>query len=86
MGGHWKKMIALLLAVCTFLGLTACDGKAAEEQLSGTVYVPEFMEFDLSEWGIEYINTGCCDGTYVYILADVGKESRKLTLRQGKLI
>lgn len=74
MGGRWEKMIALLLAVCTFLGLTACGGKAVDEQLSGTVYVPEFMEFDLGELGIEYINTGCCDGTYVYILADAGKE------------
>ena len=84
MGGHWKKMMALLLAVCTFLGLTACDGKAAEEQLSGTVYVPEFMEFDLSEWGIEYINTGCCDGTYVYILADVGKEVEEVDPETGE--
>ena len=38
MGGRWEKMIALLLAVCTFLGLTACGGKAVDEQLSGTVY------------------------------------------------
>lgn len=74
MGGRGKKLTALLLAASLFLGLAACGGKDPDEQLSGTVYVPEFMEFDLNELGIEYINTGCCDGTYVYILADAGKE------------
>lgn len=74
MGGCVKKWTALLLAVCTLLGLAACGAKAADEPLSGTVYVPEFMEFDLGELGIDYINTGCCDGTCVYILADTSKE------------
>lgn len=74
MGGCGKKWIALLLAACAFLGTAACGVRAANEQAGGTVYVPEFIEFDLGKLGIEYINTGCCDGTYVYILAEVSEE------------
>lgn len=74
MGGCVKKWTALLLTACTLLGLAACGAKAAGEESGGTVYVPEFLEFDLGELGIEYINTGCCDGKNVYILADVSSE------------
>lgn len=74
MNGHWKKRTALFLAACAFLGAAACGGKSSDDPLSGTVYVPEFMEFDLGALGIDYINTGCCDGTNVYILADTSKE------------
>ena len=74
MGGRRKKLTALLLAACFCLGSAACGAQMADEQSGGTVYVPEFMEFDLGELGIDYINTGCCDGTNVYILADVSKE------------
>ena len=75
MGAFGKKVTALLLAVCVLAGLAACTPSIVEEsQPSGTVYVPEFLEFDLAELGIEYINTGCCDGTYVYVLAEVREE------------
>ncbi|MGM9607358.1 MAG: hypothetical protein ACI3XJ_07625 [Oscillospiraceae bacterium] len=74
MGRRGEKLTVLLLTASLILGLAACGEKAGEEQTDGTVYVPEFMEFDLSELGIESVNTGCCDGIYVYILADAGKE------------
>ena len=47
-----KRLTALLLALCVLLGLTACgsggDQKSGDntEQLSGTVYVPEFLTMD----------------------------------------
>ena len=62
MGRRGEKLTALLLTASLILGLAACGEKAGEEQTDGTVYVPEFMEFDLSELGIESVNTGCCDG------------------------
>ena len=69
-----KKWIAWLLAACMLLGLAACGVRKEEEQADATVYIPEFVEFDLAELGVEYINTGCCDGTYVYMLAEVNEE------------
>ena len=44
---YGKKLTALLLALCMLLALAACgsggdSGDAA--QLSGTIYVPEFLE------------------------------------------
>ena len=68
-----KKMTALLLCVGMLAVCSAC-GSGRDDALSGTVYVPEFLEFDLSALGIEYINTGCCDGKYVYILAEAMQE------------
>lgn len=69
-----KKWIALLLTVQLLLGLTACGTTAAGQQGGGTVYLPEFLDFDLSELGVDYVNGGCCDGTYVYMLAQVSEE------------
>ena len=74
MSGRARKWSALLLVVCMLLGITACGIREDETQENSTVYVPEFVDFDLSELGVEYINTGCCDGTYVYILAEVNEE------------
>ncbi len=74
MSGCGKRLIALLLFVCTLFGLSACNVRENTEQRDDTVYIPEFIEFDLGELGIEYINTGCCDGTYVYILAEIREE------------
>lgn len=71
---RWRGLTGVLLSVCMILGLAACGSSALQDELSGTVYVPEFMDFDLAEYGIDYINNGCCDGTYVYILADVSEE------------
>ncbi len=64
-----KKITALILCVGMLAVCSAC-GPGGDDALSGTVYVPEFLEFDLSALGIEYINTGCCDGEYIYILAE----------------
>jgi len=69
-----KRAAAALLAAVMALGLTACGGKGSVEPLSGTVYVPEFLDFDMDELGVQYVNAGCCDGTYVYILAEVMDE------------
>ena len=50
---HGKKLTALLLALCMALGLAACGGGGEDKKqdgaspLSGTVYVPEFMDLDL---------------------------------------
>ena len=73
---HGKKLTALLLALCIVLGLAACgsggdDKKDGPEQLSGTVYVPTFIDLDLEA---DYINSACCDGTNVYIVADASSE------------
>ena len=64
-----KKTLALLLAALMLTVLCAC-GKRQENEQPGTVYVPEFLEFDLTALGIQYINGGCCDGENVYILAE----------------
>ena len=61
-----KKLTALLLAVCLVLGLAACGGDNGDtSQLSGTIYVPKFVDLDLN---VEYINGGYCDGQNVYVL------------------
>ncbi len=71
-----KRLTALLLALCIILGLAACgsggdDKKDNVEQLSGTVFVPTFIDLDLKA---DYINSACCDGQNVYIVADVNSE------------
>ncbi len=68
-----KKMTALLLCVGMLVCLSCC-GAGQDDALSGTVYVPEFLEFDLSSLGIQYINTGCCNGEYIYLLAEAMQE------------
>jgi len=69
-----KNIILLLLTGCILLSLASCGEKDSDQQFSGTVYVPEFLEFNLEELGVQYVNTGCCDGTYVYILTEVAEE------------
>lgn len=72
-----KKLTALLLCVGILAACSAC-GSRQDDDLSGTVYVPEFLEFDLSALGIEYINAGCCDGEYIYILAEAMQEVEEI--------
>ena len=71
-----KRLTALLLALCVTLGLAACgsggdDTGGNTETISGTVYVPKFVDLDLEA---DYIQGGCCDGTNVYIIAETSKE------------
>lgn len=63
-------MLTILLILPVFC---ACGG-GGEEEGERTVYIPEFLEFDLSAQGIEMINRGCCDGEYIYILAEKMQE------------
>ena len=81
---YGKKLTALLLALCMLLALAACGsgGDSGDaEQLSGTIYVPEFLECDLD---LDYINSGCCDGRYVYVLGDVN--TPQLYNAQGEVV
>ena len=59
-----KRLTALLLALVISLGLAACGGekddkKGDTDQLSSTVYVPQFIDIDVE---LDYINGGCSDG------------------------
>ncbi len=69
-----KRWMAAILAALLLTAFTACGGSQEDNTLTGTVYVPEFLEFELGEFGIEYINSGCCDGEYIYILAEAMRE------------
>ena len=72
---YGKKLTALLLVLCMALGLAACGGDSGggsnPQQLSGTVYVPEFIDCDLE---VDYVNSACSDGQYIYLVADVSEE------------
>lgn len=68
---YGKRAAALLLALCMALGLAACGGND-DEQLSGTIYVPKFVDFELDT---EYINSGYCDGQNVYVVAEIRTEA-----------
>ena len=65
------RRAALLLAVCMALSLAACGKKGGgdTQQLSGMVYVPQFVDCGLED--IRYVNQVCSDGKYVYFSADV---------------
>ena len=69
MGIRGRRLTAALLALCIALGLAACGSGGQEtdenaQQLSGKVYVPKFVDLDMD---FDYINSGCCDGQYVYL-------------------
>ena len=70
-----RKITALLLALCMLLGLAACggssEGDGETQQLSGVVYVPEFMNLDLNLGKNSDIRGGCTDGKNVYLLASI---------------
>lgn len=80
---YGKKLTALLLAVVMLLGLVACGSnknngqgggkdKNDPEQLTGTIYLPEFMDLNLPN--VEYVQSGCSDGKYIYIIAEIREE------------
>ena len=84
MSVYGRKLTASLLALCLILGLAACgDGgeDSDAERLSGPIYVPEFIELDLE---LDYVNGGCCDGRYIYILGEISKP--QLYNGQGELV
>ena len=58
-----KKGLTALLAACMLLSLAACgkDQDEDAEKLSGTVFVPEFIDMDLGKNG--EVRGGCTDGT-----------------------
>ena len=63
-----KKGLTALLAACMLLSLAACgkDQDEDAEKLSGTVFVPEFIDMDLGK--NSEVRGGCTDGTYIYLL------------------
>lgn len=75
-----KKRTALLLAVCLLLGLLAGCGKKDDStrQLSATVYVPEYLDLDFDA---DYINDGCSDGEYLYL---IGEKYEYFTVPSGE--
>ena len=69
-----KRLTALLLALVLILGAAACGAGGNEEDaspLSGTVYVPEFIDVDV---GMEHIQGGCSDGKNLYLAGYVRDE------------
>lgn len=89
---HGKKLTALLLAACMLLGLAACGSENGDsaDQLSGTVYVPEFVDMDLD---LEYVNSGCSDGSNAYLVGEIvtymlrdaeGQEVKTLTQEEAQ--
>ena len=80
------RAAALLLAACMVLSLAACGKKGGgdTQQLSGMVYVPEFVDCGLED--IRYVNQVCSDGKYIYCSADVlGEEVETLIYVAGRL-
>lgn len=70
-----KKTLALLLAVCTLLGLLAgCGKKDNTQQLSATVYVPKYLDLDID---VDYISGGCSDGENIYLIGERNEEIRQ---------
>ncbi len=63
-----KKGLTALLAACMLLSLAACgkDQDEDAEKLSGTVFVPEFIDMDLGK--NSEVRGGCTDGAYIYLL------------------
>ena len=81
-----KKGTALLLALVLALALAACgsrDDDNRTEQLTGTVYVPEFLDFKLD---VDYIQTGCASNDAVYILGSKGQEREETDPETGEVM
>ncbi len=83
---YGKKLTAALLALVLALGLAACsskdgDGKDGDPLLSGKVYVPEFIDFDLK---LDYIDGGCSDGKNVYIAGSISTETEQTDPATGE--
>ena len=68
-----KRTLALLLAACMLLGLLAgCGKKNNAQQLSATVYVPQYLDLNLD---LEYVRGGCCDGENLYVIGQIGHDA-----------
>ena len=78
-----RKWAALLLALSMALGLAACGSKdgGGKEQLSGTVYVPQFMDCKLN---VDYINSGCVAGENVYVIGEINEETKETDPNTGE--
>lgn len=79
-----RKWAALLLALSMALGLAACGSKDGDdkEQLSGTVYVPQFVDCKLD---VDYINGGCVSGENVFIIGEVNEETQTTDPSTGEV-
>ena len=55
------------------LGLLAgCGKKNNAQQLSATVYVPQYLDLNLD---LEYVRGGCCDGENLYVIGQIGHDA-----------
>ena len=80
-----KRGAALLLALTLTLGLAACgkDKDNGTEQLTGKVYVPEFLDFNLD---VEYISGGCATGDAVYLMGSESQEREETDPATGEIL
>ena len=80
-----KRGAALLLALTLTLGLAACgkDKDNGTEQLTGKVYVPEFLDFNLD---VEYISGGCATGDAVYLMGSKSQAREETDPATGEIL
>ena len=80
-----KKGLTALLAACMLLSLAACgkDKDNGTEQLTGKVYVPEFLDFNLD---VEYISGGCATGDAVYLMGSKSQEREETDPATGEIL
>ena len=80
-----NKLTALLLALVLVLGAVACGGGKEEDgeaqQLSGTVYVPTFIDLDMD---MDYIDSGCSDGKNIYLVGSISTETEETDPATGE--